>query len=89
MKIPQTILLPKQLQPEILAFLDSYIFQTDISNLLFSLSFEVEGYFVALELLNIDKCKEQKAHKVRLPVQLVLSTAVATEKEIAQIGFLP
>ncbi|GEM_PF-3688074 len=87
MKDPQAILLTQQLPPEFLAFLGGYIHLTEKQFFLFSYSFEVEGYFVALEVLKVDKSK--KTWKVRIPIQFVLATADASlDKKGSKVGFL-
>ena len=88
MKNPQTILLPLLLPQELLSFLQGYLIRTEVSNLLFSLSFEVEGHFVALEVLSVDKNKDNKAHKVRLPLHYVLATADAADSDNPRFGFV-
>ena len=87
-KPPLVILLPLQLPQELVSFLDGYLVKTDVSNLLFSLSFEVEGYFVALEVLNIDKDKRDDARKLRVPTQFVLASAGIGNSEAQKYGFV-
>lgn len=83
----QIILLPQQLPVEVAAFLEDYLFLIGEQNFLFSYTFEVEGYFVALEVLKNDKSKN--TWKVRLPLQYVLASAHLREDESKRMGFLP
>jgi hypothetical protein len=86
MQQPQAVLIHPQLPPEVLAFLENYLLQIGEGVFLFALSFESEGSFVVLEALRNDKSK--KTWVVRLPVQYILATADATDKESSCFGFL-
>ena len=81
------ILLPQELPQEVQIFLADHIFVIGENHFLLSYSFDVGGYFVALEILMNDKSK--KTRKVQLPVQYVLSVAQIREEDEKKIGFVP
>lgn len=82
---PQVVLISRQVPPEISRFLQGYLIEAGESLMLFARSFEEEGYFVALTALAIDG--GGKSRRIRVPVQIVLASADATDQQKTQFGF--
>ena len=83
-----SVLLSKSLPPEVLSFLEGYLFAVgEADQYLFSAKFEVYWPFVELLLLNTDP-KNRKQWKVHLPIQYVLAVAEQSEQDMrAKAGF--
>ena len=86
MNIKQAFLLSSQLPVEVSQLSGDYIHLIANQPFLLSSSFEVEGYFVALDILKADKSK--KTWQVRIPIQYALAVVDGSNKEGMPIGFL-
>ena len=80
------VLLPQQLPQEVHAFLADYLFQIEQNQFLLSHLFQVDGYFVSLDILKNDKSK--KTWPVHLPIQFVLSVGQIRAEDEKKIGFV-
>jgi hypothetical protein len=86
MSDPQAILLPSQLPPELAEFLGDYIFSIRGQNYLLSRSFDLDGYFVSLEIMKNDKSKNTWV--VKIPTQLVLAVGQIEKGKEKVFGFV-
>jgi hypothetical protein len=83
---PQAILIPSQLPPELAEFLSDYIFSILGQNYLLSRSFDLDGYFVSLEIMKNDKSKNTWV--VKIPTQLVLAVGQIEKGKEKVFGFV-
>ena len=86
MSKPQVVLVQRQLPSELQTFLADFFVDISENRLLFSLGFEVEGFFAALEIVRNDGSK--KTWNVKLPLQFVLAVADAGDEQVKKIGFI-
>jgi hypothetical protein len=84
---PQALLISPRSEPEIYVFLQDYLIQVGEVQMLFALSFESEGMYIVVDALATDGSK--RVRKIRLPAQIVLASADATDQQQAVFGFAP
>lgn len=82
----RAVLISPLLPLEVRDTLSDYIHLIGEQHYFLSRSFEVEGYFAAMNVLKNDKSK--KLWMIRIPVQFVLAVVDMPDKDSDSFGFL-